>query len=66
MQKYSAFSKILIIAFISLPLSAQKIPRENNGQVEVEAENFTAQTKDNLRKWVVVKDQHAASASGRA
>ncbi len=61
-------SKTLAIILLALVAHscATKVPTEANGQLEVEAENFTAQTKDEVRKWVTVKDQHAAAASGKA
>ncbi|GHB62245.1 family 16 glycoside hydrolase [Persicitalea jodogahamensis] len=58
----------LAIIFLALVIQScsGKIPTESNGQIEVEAENFSAQTQDDLRKWVIVRDRHAATASGGA
>lgn len=56
---------LLLLALVGQSC-ANKLPTESNGRLEVEAEYFTDQTKDNIRKWFIVKDHHAASASGNA
>ena len=61
----SRFISILLL-FPLIQSCAPKVPSKANGRLEVEAENFTAQTKDEIRKWVIVRDQHATSASGKA
>ncbi len=61
-------NKIVSIILLTIVLQgcSRRISSEINGRVEVEAEHFTAQTKAERRKWVIVKDQHASLASGES
>ncbi|MDW7690955.1 hypothetical protein R9C00_20635 [Flammeovirgaceae bacterium SG7u.111] len=45
---------IIALLFVSFFASAQ-VAKEKKGFVEVEAEDFVSQTKDDVRKWYVVK-----------
>lgn len=69
---------VVCIPFITFAQFKGQIPQEKDGFVLVEAENFTSQSKSEIRKWYVssltetpnigedADESHAMSASGKA